>query len=58
MTTTLPDAQQRVAATYNAASDFYDHPANSWSRFGEREANVIYTVATKSPSVARELALS
>ena len=36
MTTTLPDAQQRVAATYNAASDFYDHPANSWSRFGER----------------------
>jgi ubiquinone/menaquinone biosynthesis C-methylase UbiE len=32
---TPEDASQRAAATYNAASDFYDHPANSfWARYG------------------------
>lgn len=31
----LEDAKTRAAATYNAASDHYDDPANSfWSRFG------------------------
>lgn len=31
------DAQRRAATTYNAASDFYDHPANTfWSRYGRR----------------------
>jgi hypothetical protein len=24
------DAKQKAAATYNAASDFYDHPVNSF----------------------------
>ncbi len=33
----LEDAKTRAAATYNAASDYYDDPANSfWSRFGRR----------------------
>jgi ubiquinone/menaquinone biosynthesis C-methylase UbiE len=34
---TPEDATQRAAATYNAASDFYDHPVNSfWARYGSR----------------------
>jgi len=34
---TPEDAKQRAAATYNAASDFYDHPVNSfWERYGRR----------------------
>ena len=34
---TLEDAKKRAAATYNAASDFYDHPANTfWARYGRR----------------------
>jgi ubiquinone/menaquinone biosynthesis C-methylase UbiE len=33
----LINAQQRAAATYNAAVDYYDHPANAfWERFGRR----------------------
>ena len=33
--TTLDDAKAKAAATYNAAADFYDDPANSfWARFG------------------------
>ena len=33
----LADAQRKAATTYNAASDFYDHPANTfWSRYGRR----------------------
>ena len=33
----LDDAQARTAATYNAAADAYDEPANSfWERFGRR----------------------
>jgi ubiquinone/menaquinone biosynthesis C-methylase UbiE len=32
-----PSAQQRAAATYNAAADHYDHEANGfWERFGRR----------------------
>src|SRR6185436_20213571 len=34
---TPQDAQMKAAATYNAASDFYDHAANTfWTRFGRR----------------------
>src|SRR5690349_13203781 len=34
---TLDDARKKAAATYNAASDFYDHPANTfWERYGRR----------------------
>lgn len=34
---TIEDAKQRAATTYNAASDFYDHPANTfWARYGRR----------------------
>lgn len=38
---TMPDdAQRRAKATYNAAADGYDHPANSfWERFGRRTVN-------------------
>src|ERR1700741_631365 len=33
----LEDAKKRAATTYNAASDFYDHPANTfWGRYGRR----------------------
>ena len=32
---TLDDAKQKAATTYNAASDYFDHPANTfWERFG------------------------
>jgi ubiquinone/menaquinone biosynthesis C-methylase UbiE len=34
---TLDEAKARAAATYNAASDSYDHPSNSfWERYGRR----------------------
>jgi len=34
---TLEEARKRAATTYNAASDFYDHPANTfWTRYGRR----------------------
>jgi len=34
---TLDDAKTKAAATYNAASDFYDHPANTfWEHYGRR----------------------
>jgi len=34
---TLDDAKKKAATTYNAASDFYDHPANTfWGRYGRR----------------------
>src|SRR5215211_3952546 len=33
----LDDAQKKAATTYNAASDFYDHPANTfWGRYGRQ----------------------
>ena len=33
----LDDAKKKAATTYNAASDFYDHPANTfWSRYGRQ----------------------
>ena len=32
---TTEDAKKKAAATYNAAADFYDHPANTfWERYG------------------------
>ena len=35
--TTLDKAKEKAAATYNSASDFYDHPANTfWERYGRR----------------------
>jgi ubiquinone/menaquinone biosynthesis C-methylase UbiE len=31
------DAKRKAASTYNAASDYYDHPANTfWGQFGRR----------------------
>lgn len=34
---TLEDAKQKAATTYNAASDYFDHPANTfWERYGRR----------------------
>jgi ubiquinone/menaquinone biosynthesis C-methylase UbiE len=34
---TLEDAKKKAATTYNAASDFYDHPTNTfWERYGRR----------------------
>ena len=33
----LETARQKAATTYNAAADFFDHPANSfWARYGRR----------------------
>ena len=35
--TTLDDPKKKAAATYNAAADCYDHPANTfWARYGRR----------------------
>jgi hypothetical protein len=35
--TPLDEAKKKAAATYNAAADYFDHPANSfWERFGRR----------------------
>jgi ubiquinone/menaquinone biosynthesis C-methylase UbiE len=34
---TPDDAKQKAASTYDAASDFYDHPTNTfWERYGRR----------------------
>lgn len=33
----LEEAKKKAATTYNAASDFYDHPANTfWGRYGRK----------------------
>jgi ubiquinone/menaquinone biosynthesis C-methylase UbiE len=33
----LDDARKKAAATYNTASDYFDHPANTfWERYGRR----------------------
>ena len=33
----IDDAKKKAANTYNAASDFYDHPANTfWGRYGRK----------------------
>jgi|SRR5215213_4388814 len=33
----IEDAKKKATTTYNAASDFYDHPANTfWGRYGRR----------------------
>lgn len=35
--TPLEEAKKKAATTYNAASDFYDHPANTfWGRYGRK----------------------
>lgn len=35
--TDLDDAKTKAATTYNAASDYFDHPANTfWGRYGRR----------------------
>ena len=35
------DAKKKAASTYNAASDYYDHPANTfWGQFGRRTVNL------------------
>lgn len=40
--TTSDDAQRKAAATYNAAADFFDHPANTfWERFGQRTIELL-----------------
>ncbi|HEX7331534.1 MAG TPA: hypothetical protein VF290_08535 [Pyrinomonadaceae bacterium] len=34
----LEDAKKRATTTYNAAADFFDHPANTfWERFGPED---------------------
>ena len=34
---TLDEAKQKAATTYNAASDYFDHPTNTfWERYGRR----------------------
>jgi ubiquinone/menaquinone biosynthesis C-methylase UbiE len=37
--TDINTAQIRAAATYNAAADSFDHPVNSWDRFGRNTIN-------------------
>jgi ubiquinone/menaquinone biosynthesis C-methylase UbiE len=38
--TDLNEAKTKAAATYNAASDLFDHPANTfWDRFGRNTIN-------------------
>jgi len=33
----LDEAKKKAATTYNTASDFYDHPANTfWGRYGRQ----------------------
>ena len=40
------DAKKKAATTYNAASDFYDHPANTfWDRYGRRTVERLQLVA-------------
>jgi ubiquinone/menaquinone biosynthesis C-methylase UbiE len=39
---TSDDAQRKAAATYNAAADFFDHPANTfWERYGRRTIELL-----------------
>ena len=39
---TSDEAQKKAAATYNAAADFFDHPANTfWERFGQRTIELL-----------------
>ena len=51
--TTLDDAKAKAATTYNAASDFYDHPANTfWERYGRRTVELLQlTPAAKTLDV-------
>lgn len=42
----LEDAKTKAATTYNAASDFFDHPANTfWDRFGRRTVERLHLAA-------------
>src|SRR5215213_272422 len=42
----LDDAKKKAASTYNTASDFYDHPANTfWSRYGRQTVERLRFVA-------------
>jgi ubiquinone/menaquinone biosynthesis C-methylase UbiE len=42
----LDDAKKKAATTYNAASDSYDHPANTfWSRYGQQTVERLGLVA-------------
>ena len=39
---TSDEAQKKAAATYNAAADFFDHPANTfWERYGRRTIELL-----------------
>ncbi len=39
---TTDDAKKKAAATYNAAADFFDHPANTfWDRYGRRTIELL-----------------
>jgi ubiquinone/menaquinone biosynthesis C-methylase UbiE len=59
----LETAKKRAATTYNAAADFYDHPANTfWERYGRRTVERlgltagqrVLDVCTQPPSNPRE----
>jgi ubiquinone/menaquinone biosynthesis C-methylase UbiE len=46
MTPELDHAKKKAASTYNAASDFYDHPANTfWSRYGRQTVERLRLIA-------------
>jgi hypothetical protein len=39
----MDEAKQKAATTYNAASDFYDHPANTfWGRYGRQTVGKLW----------------
>jgi hypothetical protein len=51
---TPADAKARATATYNAAADSYDDPANSfWERFGRRTIAVSKAFWTVTPQPCR-----
>ena len=51
----LEDAKQKAATTYNAASGYYDHPANTfWDATGEAlssdwDSRPLFKIGTISP---------
>ena len=58
----LEEAKKKAAATYNSASDFYDHPANTRyaretvERLELTEGQRVLDVCCGSGAVAREVA--